>query len=211
MPTGLWRTLALLVATFSLFVVLLDAVNWQLNTDEGFSYGPVATNGYATVREVTGPPAEMGGLRSGDRIQPASGTFSNRERYSTWPAGTQLHWNVHRGTQTFQTTTRVVAASPTDLAFFVVVQCFRFAMIVVAIVVAVRRPDAAEARALVGFMITIGLAAYIGRGPPHRDPAPRGPVLVRGGGDLDRRIDPAADEAGAVHPVPNARHSDRSG
>jgi hypothetical protein len=161
MPTSLWRTLALLFATFSLIVVVIDAANWQLFTDEGFSTGQVATDGYATVHDVTGTPAATGGLEPGDRIQPLSGSFSDRESFSTWPPGTVLHWHVRRGSRAFETATTVQPATPTDLAFFVIVQCFRFAMILVAIVVAARRPDAAEARSLVTFMTTVGLAAFI--------------------------------------------------
>jgi hypothetical protein len=161
MPTGLWRALALAFATFSLIVVLVDTLNWQLNTDEGFSSGNVAADGYATVHDVTGSPADTGGLRPGDRIEPASGSYSDRETFSEWPAGTILHWHVRRGTRAFDTTTTVEPSTPAELGFFAIVQCFRFAMILVAIIVAVRRPDAAEARALVTFMTTVGLAAYI--------------------------------------------------
>jgi hypothetical protein len=161
MPTGLWRALALIVATFSLIVVIIDAANWRLDTDEGFATGLVAADGYSTVRDVTGRAADTGGLRPGDRIQPSSGSYSDRENFSEWPAGTVLHWRVRRGTQTFETTTTVEPSTPAELAFFVIVQSFRFAMILVAMVIAARRPDAAEARALVTFMTTIGLAAYI--------------------------------------------------
>jgi hypothetical protein len=161
MPIGLWRALAVLFATFALIVVGIDAANWQLDTDEGFSTGQIAADGYTTVHDVTGSPAVTGGLRPGDRIQPVSGSFSDRESFSEWPAGTVLHWRVRRGTETFETATTIEPAGAADLAFFIVVQSFRFAMIVVAIVIAVRRHDAAEARALVTFMTTIGLAAYI--------------------------------------------------
>jgi GAF domain-containing protein len=161
MPTSLWRALILLFATFSLFVVAADSVTWQFDSDEGFTSGQVAADGWETVRDVTGNPADVGGLRPGDRIQPVGGSFSDRERFSEWPVGTVLHWNVRRGTQTFATTTRVELAAPAELAFIITVQCFRFAMILMAIVVALRRPDAAEARALANFMVMIGAAGYV--------------------------------------------------
>jgi hypothetical protein len=161
MPTGLWRALALVFATFSLIVVIIDTVNWQLDTDEGIAMGYVAADGYATVHDITGSAAATGGLRPGDRIEPSSGSYSDRENFSEWPAGTVLRWHVRRGTQTFDTTTTVEPSTPAELAFFAVVQCFRLAMILVAIIIAARRPDAGEARALVTFMTTIGLAAWI--------------------------------------------------
>ena len=164
MPTSLWRSLALLVATISLIVVIADAVNWSYDTTEGFNSTTPGDDGYATVIYLDGDAAQTGGLRAGDRIIPASGSFSARETASTWPAGTRLHWHVRRGATSFDTTTTVSAASGNDLIFFVIVQCFRFAMILVAVVVAARRADSPEARALVVFLIAIGLGGYVAPG-----------------------------------------------
>jgi hypothetical protein len=161
MPSSLWRALALTFATFSLIVVIIDSANWRLDTNEGIYWHAPAADGYATVLNVDGDVAPLGGIRAGDRIRPASGAFSDRELYSTWPAGTVLQWDVRRGDRTFRATTTVEAPSSTELMFLAVVQCFRFAMIGVGILVAVRRPDAREARALVAFLTTIGLAAYV--------------------------------------------------
>jgi hypothetical protein len=159
MPTSLWRALAIAGATLALIVVLADAVDWRQYTNDGTDSGPPAANGYATVLGVgTTPPA--GGLQRGDEIAPVGRAWSPRDTISAWPAGTVEHWSVRRGTHRFRTTTVVPPAAPDDVAYAEIINAWRFAMIAVALVVAIRRPDAAEARALATFLIAFGISAY---------------------------------------------------
>jgi hypothetical protein len=161
MPTGLWRVLALVCAVFSLAVVVADALDWPQYTDEhvGIAVTPAAHD-YATLISVTGDRHAGGGLRVGDRIQPRGRAWSARDTVSTWPAGTVLTWNVVRDGHRFHARTVVSAPSPDDIVFAEIVNALRFAMLVVAFVVALRRPDAADARALATFLIAFGLASF---------------------------------------------------
>jgi hypothetical protein len=162
MPTGLWRVLALVCAAFSLAVVVADAVDWQQYTDEhiGFAVSSPAPHGYATVITVSGDPLASGGLRVGDSVQPRGRPWSPRDTLSTWPAGTVLTWNVARGARHFHAQTVVSPPAFDDVVFAEIVNAVRFAMLVVAFVLALRRPDAADARALATFLIAFGLAAF---------------------------------------------------
>jgi hypothetical protein len=162
MPTGLWRVLAIASAIFALLVTLADAYDWQQYTSDGLEMTPPAAgHGYATIVQTRLPPQELGELRPGDRIRPLGRDWSPHDTISTWPAGTLERWTAIRGTRTFHATTLVRLPTPDDVVFAEIVNAFRLAMISVALLVAVRRPDAPEARALVTFLTALGLGAFL--------------------------------------------------
>lgn len=160
MPTAVWRALALACTAFALAVVLGDAVDWQQYTNEHVEIVSTVAGGYTTLAGVIGQPQDTGGLKAGDRVEPRGRAWSARDTLSAWPAGTVQYWNVERGTHRFHTQTIVTPPTPDDVVFAEIINAMRFAMLVVALVVALRRPDAAEARALATFLICFGVGAY---------------------------------------------------
>jgi hypothetical protein len=160
MPISLWRALALVCATIALAVVLADAVDWQQYTDEHIEIASSIANGYETLAGVTGAPEATGGLQAGDLIKPHGRDWASRDLVSTWPAGTVIAWDVRRGSQSFHTTTVVSPPTLDDAIFAEMVNAIRFAMLAVAMIVALRRPDEPAARALATFLIAFGAAAF---------------------------------------------------
>ena len=76
--------------------------------------------------------------------------------------GTTSRWNVPRGAARFTTTSRVTELAAGDFALYEIFNAVRIAMILMAIVVAARRPDDRAARALVTFLALIGLTLSSG-------------------------------------------------
>ena len=159
MPTGLWRFLALAGALCALAFVIVDAADISTFTDDHLATRSADGISYArlSVVSVTGDAAVNGGLLPGDVITPHF-PLTSRIRLGGESAGTQLDWMVRRGTQTFYATTTVTAMSADDIALYEIFNVVRLAMLLMAIVVAVRRPDVAAARALVAFLIGMAVA-----------------------------------------------------
>lgn len=159
MPTGLWRFLALAGALIALGFVIVDAADLNVYTDDHLVTEPADGHSYARLRVVAvqGVPSENGGLRPGDIIVPLFPP-NVRVLYSAEPAGATYDWAVERGNARFITRT-IVTRSPSNLIVLnEIFNAIRLAMILVAILVAARRPDVAAARALVTFLITMGVA-----------------------------------------------------
>lgn len=158
MPTGLWRFLALAGALIALVFVVVDAVDIRAYTDDHITLAPADGHSYAQLRvtSITGNAQENGGLRPGDVITPLF-NLTARDRLGAEPAGLTMRWKVRRGSASFFTTTTVTPLASNDIALFEIFNVVRLAMILVAIVVAMRRPDVAVARALVTFLITMAL------------------------------------------------------
>jgi hypothetical protein len=165
MPTGLWRFLALASALLALAFVIVDALDIRAFTDDHIT--AVAADGrtYVQLRvtQVGGAPSENGGLRPGDVITPLF-PYTPRARLGAEPLGTVLHWQVRRGTSKFATTTTVSALPDSDILLYEIFNVVRLAMLLMAIVVAARRPDELAARALVVFLITMAVALLPGGG-----------------------------------------------
>jgi hypothetical protein len=161
MPTRLWRAFALAAAVFALVFVVLDAVHVELVTDDPIATADAHPNGQLRVTGVTGTMAENGGLREGDRITPAGG-LNARIVHGGSPAGTVHLWFVQRGAAHFTTQTRITPSPKNLLILIEIFGVVRLAMILIAIVVAVRRPELAAARALVAFLIAIALTLLPG-------------------------------------------------
>jgi hypothetical protein len=159
MPTGLWRFLALAGALIALIFVIVDAVDVVTYTHDHLATSSADGVSYARLRvdSVTGDAAATGGLLPGDIITPLF-PLTPRVRLGGESAGTLLHWMVRRGTKTFFTTTTVTAMSANAFALYEIFNVVRLAMLLMAIVVAVRRPDVAAARALVAFLIGMAVA-----------------------------------------------------
>jgi hypothetical protein len=68
---------------------------------------------------------------------------------------------VRRGTRQFQATTIVAPPALDDVVFAELVNAFRFAVLAIAFVVALRRPDAPDARALATFLFAFGLGSFV--------------------------------------------------
>jgi hypothetical protein len=143
----------------ALGVAVGDAIDWQQYTDDHITTTTgVMQRSYVRVSAVTGTPAEHGGLQPGDLIRPTAGTMNLREEVTSDPAGTVEHWDVKRGSHSFTTSIVVAPVSFDDIIFTSIVNVLRVAMILVAILVIVRRPDPPEARALVVFLTSFGFA-----------------------------------------------------
>ncbi|MGA2393798.1 MAG: GAF domain-containing protein [Candidatus Lustribacter sp.] len=159
MPTSLWRIAALTGALIVLGFVVVETVDVSAYTDPNVAWTQVDGHSYARLRvtAVTGTPQENGGLQPGDVIVAVNG-LTLRLRYGAAPAGFTQRWNVTRGAQHFTTTTEVTPIAPRDLVLFEIFNVVRLAMVLVAMLVALRRPDDPAARALVTFLVLMGLA-----------------------------------------------------
>jgi hypothetical protein len=158
MPTRLWQTLMLTFAIVALGFAVGDALDWQQYTDDHITTDGAPAGPYARVSAVTGTPAENGGIEPGDLIRPSGGRLTLRREVTSPPAGTVEHWDVRRGSRTFTTSIVVAPIGFDDIVFTSVVNALRIAMILVAMLVVVRRPDPPEARALAAFLIAFGFA-----------------------------------------------------
>jgi len=157
MPTAVWRFLALTGAFIALVFVVVEAVDVAAYTTPNVSWTQVDGRSYARLRvtAVDGTPAENGGLLPGDVIVPP-GVLALRMRYGAEPSGFTQRWNVTRGTQQFTTATEVTPLAQRDLVLYEIFNIVRLAMVLVAILVALRRPEDAAARALVTFLVLMG-------------------------------------------------------
>jgi GAF domain len=165
MPTGLWRFLALAGALVALAFVICDALEVTGSTNEHVLSVPADGRSSArqVVLSVSGTTLENGGLHPGDVISPLF-PYTARVRLGEEPAGTVYLWRVVRGTKHFLTTSYVTPVEPNDIVLGEIFNAVRLAMILMAIVVAVRRPDVAAARALVTFLAANGLTLSNGGG-----------------------------------------------
>ena len=181
MPTGLWRFLALAGALIALGFVIADTADIRGYTDDhlttesadGRSFGHLRVDG------ATGSPVENGGLRPGDIITPRDAMTPRMYGFGGEPAGTIHRWSVQRGTARFTTSTTVSPVAANVLALYQIFNVVRLAMILMAIAVAVRRPDVPAARTLVTFLITLALT-LTGGGVWLPDPAFAAWRLLRG-------------------------------
>ena len=171
MPAGLWRALAIAFGVLSLFSVLIDSFDGRVRSDNHISSTSVDPGTYEPSRvvAVTGTPAENGGLLPGDIIRPA-GPLNMRDEQGDSLVGTRLAWDVQRGAKHFVTTSIVTTYSNNTFLLFEIFNVIRFAMIFIGIVIAVRRPDDKPARALVTFLIALGMTLVAG-GAWLADPA----------------------------------------
>jgi GAF domain len=165
MPTGLWRFLALAGAFVALVFVIADSVEVRSSSNDHVLSVPADGRSYArqVVISVTGTTLENGGLQPGDVIVPLF-PYTTRVQLGDSPAGTAYHWSVERGTKQFLTTSYVSALGSNDIVLGEIFNAVRLAMILMAMVVAARRPDVAAARALVTFLAVIGLTLSNGGG-----------------------------------------------
>jgi hypothetical protein len=163
MPTGVWRFLALAGALLALCFVMVDAA--QVGNLGDNHVTAVSANGrdYAHLRvvSVTGDDAENGGLLPGDVLAPLF-PYGPAQRYGNETIGATYRWGVQRGALHFIATTHVTSLARGDFALYEIFNAVRIAMLLMAIVVAVRRPDDRAARALVTFLALIGLTLTSG-------------------------------------------------
>jgi hypothetical protein len=165
MPFAVWRFLALAGALIALAFVVIDAVEVRSSNSDHVLSVPADGRSYARqiVISVTGTEFENGGLRAGDIIEPLF-PYTSRVQLSDSPAGTAYIWRVERGTKRFVTTSYVSPPASNEIVLTEIFNAVRVAMILMAIVVAVRRPDVSAARALVTFLAMIGLTLSNGGG-----------------------------------------------
>jgi hypothetical protein len=191
MPAGLWRFLALAGALFALGFAIADTVYLPSFTDHFVELLPADGHSYARLRVVSagGTAAQNGGLARGDVVEPVSG-YTLRAILEAELPGTRHEWTVQRGAQpAFRTSTTVTQLHGNDLVLVEIFNAVRSLMILVGIIVVVRRPDAAVARALAAFLILIALTMLPG-GVWLPDPALaawrvlRGPLQLAGLGQM---------------------------
>ena len=163
MPTGLWRFLALTGALIALVFVAVETAEFRTYTDDHIATESADGHSYAHLRvvRVSGNDEQTGGLRPGDVIAPLF-DYTPRMRHGGSPAGTVYRWAVERGAAHFTATSMVTALEPQEIALFEIFNVVRLAMILMAIVVAARRPEVPAARALVTFLVTMGLTLLTG-------------------------------------------------
>ena len=163
MPAGVWRCLALTGALLALAFVTVETVRAPLAGDDHLVTQPADGRSYARLRvtAVTGTAHDNGGLLPGDAIVPLF-PYTTRARLGVEPAGTVHRWSVERAGARLTATTYGTPLEPNDVVLFEIFNAIRLAMIVMAIVVAVRRPEAAAARALVTFLALLGLTLATG-------------------------------------------------
>ena len=179
MPTGLWRFLALAGALTTLGFVVVEAAEVRTNTDDHVVTEPADGRSYANLRvvSVSGTALANGGLRRDDVITPLD-PLTVRSDLGGQAAGTTQRWMVRRGTQLFLTTTTVTASTFNELVLYEIFNVVRLAMIMVALVVAMRRPEVPAARALVTFLILMAVTLMPG-GLWLPDPALAGWRVIR--------------------------------
>jgi hypothetical protein len=157
MPTRLWRFLALTGALLALCLALADALSFPYLSDDHINVSPADghTFGLLRVDAVDGTPDQTGGIQVGDLIAPV-GKMTLRQRLSADVAGTTHNWIVHRGTQpAFIAQTRTTQFEPNDMVINEIFNVVRVAMILIAMLVALRRPEDSVARALVTFLVVL--------------------------------------------------------
>jgi hypothetical protein len=163
MPTGLWRFLALAGALIALVFVAVESAEVGHIADDHLTTVSADGHDYAHLRVLTvsGDDTENGGLLPGDVIAPLF-PYGLQQRYGNEPIGATYRWSVQRGAAHFITTTHVTTLAAGDAALYEIFNAVRIAMILMAIVVAARRPDDRAARALVTFLALIGLTLQSG-------------------------------------------------
>jgi hypothetical protein len=181
MSSGVWRFLALAGALIALGFVVADTVDVRGYTDDHMTIQSADGRSYAHLRidGVSGSTAENGGLRAGDIITPLDPMTSRMYGFGSEPAGTVHRWSVQRGTERFTASTVVSPVTADDLMLYQIFNVVRLAMILIAMVVAARRPDVPAARTLVTFLVTLALT-LTGGGAWLPDPAFAAWRLLRG-------------------------------
>jgi hypothetical protein len=163
MPTRLWRILALAGMICALYIAVLDVLNPVTFAADNVVAASIdgRTSERLIVTDVTGNTAQNGGLRPGDIVTPQG--YGLRWRQNVDPPGTAHVWLVRRGTQhPFLAKTIVTREPARQLIVDAIVHFVRFAMILMAMLVAFRRPDVAAARALATFLAIVALTMYTG-------------------------------------------------
>jgi GAF domain-containing protein len=181
MPTRLWRILALTGMIGALCIAVLDVLNPVTFAADNVVADSVDghTAMLLRVTSVSGTNAQNGGIQPGDVIVP-HGTYGLRWRQNADPPGTTHVWLVQRGAQRpFLTKTSVTREPPRQLIIDAIVHFVRFAMILMAMLVAFRRPEVAAARALATFLAVVALTMYTGAAWLS-DSLYAGWVLIRG-------------------------------
>ena len=164
MPTRLWRILAIVGALFALGFAIADVADPSTFVDDHVSTESLDGISFARMRvtSVSGSAAENGGLLPGDIVVPVGG-YGLRWRLGGDPAGTVHTWRVTRGNQPAFTAHSVdTIETPREILIDAVIHVVRFAMLLVGLLVALRRPDVPAARALASFLVFIALTMYPG-------------------------------------------------
>ncbi len=164
MSWRVWRLAAVTIAVVLLAFVVADCTAALVaNADAGFVAQPDGRHpGDYVVQSVTNPKAIDGPLHAGDRVRLADGSLTNRLRFVRQRAGDRFAFT---GTTSGGARTAFVATSspagPVAPTFWIY-QLFRLVLVLVALLVAIRRPNDGVARILVGLFLALAALAETG-------------------------------------------------
>ena len=162
MPTKLWRAFALAAIAVALALACGDLAHNGPSGDFGFDFYPDTAHGYRITRVVANLPAARAGIRVGDRITLADRDVGNKVSFF-FPVApdTSLALRVERSGITRHVSLRaVVPPAPPyeELAqqtFVAALETMKVIFFVVAGLIAIRRADRSQARALATFLIAL--------------------------------------------------------
>ncbi|MEO7038740.1 MAG: hypothetical protein ABI186_01785 [Candidatus Elarobacter sp.] len=161
MTRHVWRTFVVLVGVLLLGFVVLDSVATVVANAQPAFIGTFDRHeaGVLTVKTITNRASIDGPIQLGDRVRLADGSLANRLRFTRDRPGERF---IFVGTTKDGAPTRFVmtmAPAPKAPPTFWIYQIVRVALIFVALVIAIRRPNDAVARTLIGLFLA--LAAII--------------------------------------------------
>jgi len=179
LPTWLWRTLAFLGIAAALALIIGDTVH----SSPGGSFGFQADLSGATVSVVRKESAAArAGIVPGDTLTLVHNTLTDRVNYNEDNVAERTRLAVRiahhgRSRATVLVARGVNAGIPAAeaMVIFIAFDVIRLVFVLVAIVIVVRRPERADARALATFFIAFA-AATLQRWPWY--PAPIAAVLL---------------------------------
>lgn len=159
MPTALWRTVAVICGIIVLALIGGESFDTRDGGEPHVVGDPIHGQpnlGRVRVRLVDGTIHDNGGIQVGDIITIADDSLPSRLRASRATIGVPTVWTVQRGNRTFQATTYTTGPQLRDIIQVAVVQLICVCNVIIALVLAIRRPDHRDARALASFLIGIG-------------------------------------------------------
>jgi len=174
--TSLWRAFISVLVLATVTLVFGDLLHFDNAGTFGFDSMPGAHASDDVVDTVTaGSPAARAGIMPGDLVAPEPSTFVNRVRfYEPNAVGDTLGLRVTHGSRTRDVRLEAVrkTKAPQELLaanlLGVVYELLRVVLVAFALLIAVRRPERDDARALATFLAAFGFG-FVERSPWYPD------------------------------------------
>jgi hypothetical protein len=174
--TSLWRALISVLVLATVTLVLGDLLHFDNAGTFGFDSVPGAHASDDVVDTVTaGSPAARAGIMPGDLVAPEPSTFVNRVRfYEPNAVGDTLGLRVTHASRMRAVRLEAVRKTKAPQEFLaanllgIVYELLRVVLVAFALLIAVRRPERSDARALATFLAAFGFG-FVERSPWYPD------------------------------------------